>query len=110
MIPVLNSVNGSITQLAQTINNEDFIINELNEIYAIVIPPNKFIQSENSSNQLKKSKPESSSAKKDDYLINFKRQRLLLNLAHVSLMFEEVNFCSQVVGYLKEADLVVREF
>ena len=46
MIPVLNSVNGSITQLAQTINNEDFIINELNEIYAIVIPPNKFIQSE----------------------------------------------------------------
>jgi hypothetical protein len=84
-------------------------LNALNDIYKIILPPSKFIQStENALNSLftKKSKSESS-VKKDDLNVTLKRQRLLINLAQASLLFEEVNFCSQILGYLKEADLVV---
>ena len=102
------SLSASTSQLAMS--TEDLILNALNDIYKIILPPSKFIQSTESTsiNSFSKSnKSESSTVKKDDLNVTLKRQRLLLNLAHASLLFEEVNFCSQILGYLKEADLVV---
>lgn len=37
------------------------------------------------------------------------RQKLLIKLARVCLLFDQVSLCSQIIGFLKESDLVVRE-
>ena len=46
---------------------------------------------------------------KNDSKNSQKRQRLLLKLAHVCLIFEEVNICSRIVGYLKENENLTEE-
>lgn len=75
------------------------IINELDEIYRSILPSNTSSSSMSNNHFLK--------ASSEDFIVTFKRQRLLLNLAHIALMFDEVNICSQILGYLKETELVV---
>ena len=109
---------------AQTAQKEkEYILNELEEIYKLVLPSNakkmplKADEDEETNHFLKSSIVTSSSMshhpphhKKEDLQTITKRQRLLLSLAHVCLMYGEVNLCSQIVGFLKETELVNEEF
>ena len=93
---------------------------ELEEIYKQLLPntskknplkPN--INSEKETNNFLKSSissPNNNQTKKEDAQTVSKRQRLLLNLSHVCLMYGEVNLCSQILGYLKETELASDEF
>lgn len=75
------------------------IINELDEIYRSILPSNTPSSNMSNNHFLK--------ASSEDFIVTFKRQHLLLNLAHIALRFDEVNICSQILGYLKETELVV---
>lgn len=87
---------------------------ELEDIYKLILPSSnkRSPMSMNSSSEFLKSSINSPNhfVKKEDVHVVFKRQRLLLNLAHVCLMYGEVNLCSQILGYLKETELVNDEF
>ncbi|CAF0832143.1 unnamed protein product [Brachionus calyciflorus] len=81
--------------------NEENILNELNEIYKILLPKktrkSEFLTSD-SNNQ------------KEDSTSVLKRQRLMLNLSNLCLIYEEVNLCSRIIGYLKENENLSEEF
>jgi tetratricopeptide (TPR) repeat protein len=91
---------------------------ELEEIYKLILPSNKNnnkrsrLSNNSDSSEFLKSSVNSSNNfhKKEDVHVVSKRQRLLLNLAHVCLMYGEVNLCSQILGYLKETELVNDDF
>jgi hypothetical protein len=90
--------------------SEEAILNELTEIYNLLVPKNKYhanLETEKDSSQFMKASSDKSLHVKEDFATKQKRQRLLLCLAQVCLMFEEVNVCSQILGYLKETDLIV---
>jgi hypothetical protein len=90
--------------------SEEAILNELTEVYNLLVPKNKYhakLETEEDSSQFLKASTDKSLNVKEDSATKQKRIRLLLSLAHVSLMFEEVTVCSQILGYLKETDLIV---
>jgi hypothetical protein len=81
---------------------------ELNEIYKAILPKPKKKKIKNDENESEFLKSNFEPAhKKEDFVTTFKRQKLMLSLAHLCLTYEEVNLCSNVLGYLKESELAV---
>jgi len=97
----LNSMNSTNKNNEEQSKHSEIrdIINELEEIYRSILPSNSISSAMSNSHFMK--------ASSEDFPVTVKRQRLLLNLAHISLKFDEVNICSQILGYLKETELVV---
>jgi len=81
------------------VSDAKYVLNELEEIYKIILPSH-MLTSQVSESQFMR-------ANSEDLANVQKRQRLLLSLAGVCLKFDEVNVCSQILGYLKESDLAV---
>ena len=89
------------------------ILSELENIYKLILPvvaikyngssldSSEFMRSSLSNNGT------TAANRKEEIGVLFKRYRLMLNLASVCLLYDEINLCSQILGYLKEAEHMV---
>ncbi|RNA03099.1 cilia- and flagella-associated 46-like [Brachionus plicatilis] len=87
-------------------SSEDEIQKELSDLYRILLPQKKGILEARRKSQFVAA--ESVEIKDDSQNVQ-RRQRLLLNLAHLCLIYEDVNLCSRIVGYLKENENLTEE-
>ena len=80
-------------------------------IYKLVLPPSntKYPRSQEESAEAEEfvSSSLNLGSKREDAATVNKRHKLMASLANLCLLFDQINLCSQILGYLKESEHLV---